>query len=559
MSKVRLLRWTDAVVAVLVALVSLKAVQGMLGTFDVILDDETLYLDQRHPGRFVPAPEGSPLYPFWYRLLALFEPDSLRLYFLNWYVLSLALPIALYALARRSGAPRFAASTISVAWGVSNVAYAWPFITKFVALLLALGALATTYVRDGVLRLSILSIVLSFAAFARPELYVPSIALVALCTVYGTVVVVRDDRSWRKRSRSIGVVAAAIGAAIGLRLHFGSPMAEGRSFYAFGQHYALKVALSQHLGMDPWTNWLVIARRAFPHAETIGAAARENPREFIWHLTQNLRALPAAFAELLLPPSYVPECLRAAIAVALVLVLVLGLAGASFFRRRSRRRFAPPRLSWWPLLIVVAVPTTASVILIHPRQHYILPFSLLALGALATWSGRSVIAMKRAFRRRTGPRWRAGVGSVAHVATLAVFLALFPTFRRSAAPALLSPVIEPARHQENLLTIAALRSYRLKGPLTVLETSYSRALYAGYDFRYVSHVEKYSKFWDFLHARGVNVVCIDARMTTHLSFTSDPEFLSFADGSGEREDFQFFEVPGTTRRIAVRRSILPSP
>jgi hypothetical protein len=110
---------------------------------------------------------------------------------------------------------------------------------------------------------------------------------------------------------------------------------------------------------------------------------------------------------------------------------------------------------------------------------------------------------------------------------------------------------------ENLRSIEALRSYRLVGRVVILEPSYSRALYADYDYERVPQWDKQLPFWDFVHQRGVNVVVLNHEILEYPPLRDDPEFAGFVDGKGEREDFVFLPVEGTPIRIAVRRSILP--
>src|SRR5690606_9522384 len=86
--------WTVWIGAILVLAIALKVAIGLRGTFDVFLDDETIYLDGAHHlgKRLLPLAESSPLYPMWYRALGVFEPDPLKAYFLNWFVLTTSLP-----------------------------------------------------------------------------------------------------------------------------------------------------------------------------------------------------------------------------------------------------------------------------------------------------------------------------------------------------------------------------------------------------------------------------------------------------------------------------------
>ena len=559
--------WPARLAAIAVVGLALKVAIGLDGTFDVFLDDETIYLDgARHLGeRFLPLAESSPLYPMWYRALGVFQPDPLKLYFLGWFVLTAASPVALYALARRSGAPLFTAVAVASVWALSSAATTWPFVSKFAALVLALGALASTYARDARVGVALSSAALSAAACARPELFLPAAGFAALVVAWCFVGLARG-RGRRRSAALAGALVAALPPFL-LRAAFGrlsDPFAYGRQFFAFGQHYALNVVEDRRLPLDPWTSWRTLAREAFPSAESIAAAARENPEAFAWHVKRNASLLPGAVRDLISPLPHEPGLLRAAALAALIVTAVWALAGVA--ARRAPR--LPARLlRWLPLLLVVAVTTGGSALLVYPRQHYVLPLTFLVLAAVAAAAGhpRGPTPLSR-----TRPaRWLRG----AVVALAAILAAAVPTARPGALPSLLAPVgppPAPESAQENRATIHALRRLGLVslpwGPPTpradwmpavvILEPDYSRGVYAFDRFVRVEQWQKTTPFWQFVRETWTNVIVLNARLKDDPRLKGDPDFLAFVDGTGEREDFEMYPVEGTSVVIAVRRGLL---
>lgn len=536
-------------------LVSLKTTDGLRGTFDVGLDDETVYLDgARYLGIHVlPIAESSPLYPAWYRLLSVFQPDRLQLYFLNWFVLTAALPIALYALARRSGATLAAAAAIAAAWSVSSSAMTWPFVTKFTALLLAVGAFAATFARDRRIAALIGSVTLSLAAYARAELTMFAHAYAAIVATWGLASFLRRSRPWRMRWPGLAVALAAIATAALLRLRFGDTGTWNRAYFAFAQHYALNLVEDGRLAIDPWTNWHTLSRPSFPHANTVLDALKENPTAFAWHVTRNVKTIPVTLDELFKPLRHVPVPVRNLATLAFDLALVAGALGFVFFRARRPGRV---RL-WLPLLVLVGASTLASSLVVYPRQHYVLPFCAIGTAALAAGTGRIGEVMSR-----VAPlRWPARLGPGLVVAALALFLAAVPSFRTNGVPSLLAAAVPPPGRwgQQNVHTIHALRQLRLTSRLVILESDYSRGLYADYDYERVPVWEKNAPFWEFVHARGINVVVLDDRLRNDTRFAGDPEFRRFVDREGPLEDFVHMPVDGTGAVIVVRRALLPGP
>lgn len=556
--------WVSYAALLLVLALALKVTIGLHGTFDVYFDDETIYLDgARHLGeRSLPLAESSPLYPMWYRLLGVFEPDPLKLYFLNWFVLTASLPVVLFALARRSGAPVFSAMAIAIVWALSSASMTWPFVSKLATLILALGALAASCARDKRIAIAIGSATLSATAYARPELVLPSAAFAGIVVFWCIGSSIR-----RAPDRLGGVAGAALAIAPPLLLHgafrkLGSPFGHNREFFAFGQHYALNVVESKGLSIDPWTSWLPLAREAFPKAETIAQAARENPSAFLWHVKRNVALVPEAVRELLRPLAHQPSVIDKVIAG--LLLVTLAWTVATVLKRRSVK--VPPTLArWLPMLLTVGVAAGGSAILVHPRQHYILPLTFLMLAAIAGVGGKPADGAEITIK----PRAR-HLRFVVLGAALLLLIAV-PTARSGALPSLLRPVGPPPlpeSAQENRATIHALRKLGLValpwGPIAprpnwmptvvIFEPDYSRGVYAFYNFVRIEQWRKEIPFWAFVHKTWTNVIIINWRMKADAHLKDDPEFLAFVDGTGEREDFEMIPVEGTTVVIAVRRA-----
>ncbi len=570
--------WARWLVPVLVLLLTLKTTWGLLGTFDVSFDDETIYLEAAHWAgkRFLPLADSSPLYPLWYRALSIIEPDTVRLYFLNWFVLTASLPLLIYALARRSGAPLAAAAFVAIAWSMSSAAMTWPFVSKFAALVLGLGALAATAIRDRRLAVSVTVAALALTAYARAELTMPSFAFAAVVAAFCALHVVKtlggpaSGLRRKERWRALFALAICIGAPLGLRRIFGDPHQGGRAFFAFGQHYALNVVEARRLAADPWTLWDRFAREAFPHATTISEALKENPSAFLWHVRRNVKTLPHAIEQLLRSLGFVPDAIAESVH-ALVVVVALGgglaLVLAVILRRgRLDRRF----VAWLPLLVIVAGTTAGSTLLIFPREHYLVPVCGLGLAALAGACGslrwptvlrpRWWLRFPRMRRFMSSPLGRSRgidtIGAVALVGALVLLLAALPT-RRPTFPSLLAANgPPPPLVHENRRTIEVLRSLHLRGLVPILESDHSRGTYTELDFVRVAQWEKFTTFWKFVHERQIAVVVINGRLYEDPRFKSDPEFLAFVDGTGEREDFEFIHVADTTVTLAVRKSVL---
>jgi MFS family permease len=102
-----------------------------------------------------------------------------------------------------------------------------------------------------------------------------------------------------------GVLAGSLVLAGCLTLAWGAPGHRDRSWFAFGQQFAVNHAEAFGASGDPLVDWPRIAAQSFPGSDSIGEAARENPRVFAWHLRYNLlNRVPRALGRLLLPIPY---------------------------------------------------------------------------------------------------------------------------------------------------------------------------------------------------------------------------------------------------------------
>ena len=535
-------RKTAILIPALLALLALKLAYGDIGTTDIGFDDEAVALEHGLSMQ-MPTPDWAPLYSVWYAAVALVIKDPANVYYANWFVLVASLPLLLYALTRRLGAPFFSAMVVATLWTIGQATRTWPFVTLFATLIIASGALAVTYARTWSRALSITSVTINLASFARPEFAAPGLVVAGAAALALAVALRCRRQEWRPL---LAEGALAIVPLLVLRRVFGNPMQGDRSLFAFGQHYGLNRIEASHLTLDPWTNWQPLYLEAFPHAQSVLEAARENPAQFKWHVLRNLTLIVPEWRHFISPLVHIPVAIELFLQALLFLVLVAGLVAAV-----ARRRLVWAKVGkTMPLLAVVFVATGGALLIVRPRQHYIVTATFLGFAVLAGASGVLADAMKA--RWPTLARLDGRVAS----AVLALLLLLVPTHRPGRLPALLSPAGPPPPERfGGLEAVRVLRGLHFTQPITILESSYSRGLYVGGPFKSVTQVEKAAPFWAFVHARGINVIVIDDRLRTDPRFCNDAEFAAFELGS-VREDFRVIQVEDLNVLVAVRAASL---
>jgi hypothetical protein len=369
------------------------------------------------------------------------------------------------------------------------------------------------------------------------------------------------------RRAVLGATALVGLTAAGLLLVFGNPLAGGRSFIAFGQHYAHNVVAARHLDVNPWTNYVALVQHDFGDAQTFTQALRRNPGAILWHVSCNAVAAPRLVAAKLVPVlnlsrklGYMPGALALGVALAGALGLGRRLFGGQDWNpvgpetglescpTSSRSTSNRVLLVALAMLGFVAAPSLLAALLVYPRPAYLMPAIVLTtalLGSSLAWfPGAGVLRGKLDSRP-------------AVLLAAVLFLVLTPTRTLGWGVRALVPWNRPgpAPVAARRATSAALRDLRLRPPGAVLESAYSRAFYAGIDCRVIESWTKVEGFRRLIGTHQVGVIVLDRDLIEDPRYREDPEFRDFL-GRPEADGFTLLPVPNTDVRLAVRSDLL---
>jgi len=145
---------------------------------DIGLHDETGYLRSGVSlwENGLPGAQWGPLYCVWYWVLHLFESDPIRLYYLNYRVLAVVIPLLIYLAARRFSVARSLALLAAFLYLVSPAPHVWPRVSHFALLVMLACLVATASCRRPLLAQTLLALGFLAASFCRPELFVSFVA-----------------------------------------------------------------------------------------------------------------------------------------------------------------------------------------------------------------------------------------------------------------------------------------------------------------------------------------------------------------------------------------------
>lgn len=509
---------------------------------DLNLYDESIYLYNGATllRNGLPTPDWAPLYAVWYFGLSLIQPDRIALYFVNYRLLCLLLPLLLYLTLRRYRVPPAPAAICAFLLLIAEANSAmWPRVSHF-ALLIILGSLlAAGAARSRTSALALAGFGALLAAYARPELSLAA-ALIALATLatLARSAAARRSANWPLLG---GLALAALALIAGLR----PPIGDGyRSFAAFSQHFSLNWVGWTGSTLSPWTNAPAIMATAFGDAQSIGGAMLAGPDLFTRHLLSNAARFPQTLfelfflhANLLLPAGWQAAEGWLLLLLSLGCALVAGWRGRGLLRERLRA-LTPLWItlgSYLPGLLI-------TTLVIYPRNHYMLILGMILLvGAMAPFGHPA---------RPLTPR-----GLLIGL-TLAAAMIIFTPRAET--------VLTFPETKATINTIRFIASLQIAAPVQLLEAEGGYHIYLGDQFSRVAEYEKNGGFSQFAAERRINMIVVSNALRNDSRLRDDPAWQRLlADPAAQ--GYAQLAIPTTERLLLVeqglltQRSLWPSP
>ena len=539
-------RLVDGLLLMLLLGLSLKMSHDVWRVRDLGCEDEAAYMmvGSLIPLLGPPPADLAPLYCLWYRALLVVQPDPARLFYLNWQMLAFLLSAGAYLLCRAAGGGRAAGLLAGFLVLASGLVEVYPYPTYLAVAILAFGTALASRARSWPWALMVLALTLLLASYVRPEFAVSFVLLAVVALALAARMVARQPR---QAVRLVFPVLVVLGAGGLFVRGLGNPLGGGRSFIAFGQHYALNVVTAEKLSLLPWIHFERLVARDFGEVSTIGEACRAHPRAMLWHLSVNARHLPGALRELVESKLDLPPGAWSVLVALLGGAALFGGAGLVIGQRALDRGGLAVVLVMLALLLI---PTAASVLVIHPRAHYLMPVVVFSIALLVAGLGR-------------WPRLQGAWGRLDRApALLGLFVVLLAVLPNKAhgwnvqrllwkRPTALPPQLCQQK------TVAVLRELHVQTPCGLLDhVGIGRTFYAGLPAHCVPSWNRKERFWDFVRQNGIGIIIIDVHLAHDATLGGDPDLLLLTTRK-MTGDFVLFDVPETPTFIAVRKDLLP--
>lgn len=351
-------------------------VSGLKEVMDIYWADEGYYL---YAGRFFfsenfPAWFGK-LYSFWYWILHLFESNAVSLYYLNYNLMTILTPAAVFLLLTRGfNVNNIIGALISLTFliSLSNVTV-WPKVSHFIIITVSVIILFSIRQKDIELKYLVALIGIYILLFIRPE-FILTLFILILSFIYSLI---------RKRiniKNSLVHLAYFSLFAIALTIWLGIPYSGERSFVAFQQHFAYVDHLRYGGDYYPWSEYDVIMSEKFPGAKSLTEALSVNPSAVLSHISFNLSNYPhyllEKLTEIVIPKAVIsiPYYYRIAIILMMVLIVVFYCLTKNTLTKSSKEIIDNYRKFKFEIFLCAALflPSFISSILYHPREHYLI-------------------------------------------------------------------------------------------------------------------------------------------------------------------------------------------
>jgi hypothetical protein len=494
---------------------------------DILFWDEVNYLNSGKQmfGKF--NNQWGPAYAVWYKILSLFQQDTLDLYYLNYRMMAILPAIAMFWLLALSDVRRWIAFSVAMLFLFADINLpTWPKVSHYVVFAFLMGLSFMRYLPNILLKLGFMSLVSLYIAYARPEFYLTYMAVIVLSILAFFV-----DSSSRKL-KFLAPALLMILLSFSIQLVIGNPMFNfqgDRSALAFAQHFMFNYFQWNDIDQDFWITWMSYYEKEFGSAGSLKEAYALNPELFKQHLLSNIQGYIVngfrKFSDVMLPEQLVALPLTARMAV-----LVLGgaisitLMGRSAFVETVWNSLRKNMLVVVLLLIFVAPSLLASIV-IYPRDHYMflhVPVVIL-LACLLFFSQPMGIAMNP--WKNIAPAALAIIAAWIWMPSLKNY-DYFDLWRKENSLA-------------NLKTVEKLRAYNFSAPVRLLENEGGINQFLSDNYSWIRGFMKDRPWVEYIEAEHVNVIYVTPSLEKYPSLLEDETYPVFRD---HPEQYGFIKV-----------------
>ncbi len=524
---------------------------GLYDVLDICLVDEHNYLLAGIRRQL--NIEYAPLYTSWYYLLSHVADNNTHLMFLNFKILTILFPVAMYwFLIKLRLEPLFAfLLAFLLLYSQFNLPMA-PKVVIFMNLvqIIILSLSASRLHKET--RNILIAFFLFISYYIRPE-YKISFLLFFVFIILNYFYQFYKGRKPEKPLLFIFLIVVLTAISLGVGFPFKNQ--NGKQLLAFGSSYALNYVKWHHSSENAWSNWFHILKESFGNVSSPAEALRANPALFLKHVFSNIRDYIWIFTHLIIP-TFIPVSLikQSVFSVVLLLISTSGiiyyhynkytLQFNTFFQRLKKNCFV---LSVCTLLLI---PNALSILIITTRYHYI----SLELPAFATLIAILCITVSI-------PK---GEQKNIHILTYLSFFVAFLFILITPLPAQNSLLKESFKDRHIIDKVNRLNELKLNDKDTIKSLNCDILLFTQYKSANTSYFDKFIGFnnvtfnvgfYKFLNQHHFNFIVVDNDISNQRDYHTDKDWQDFLI---RYDSLGFSKVDaGDGSYYLIRKDILP--
>ncbi|HQV78107.1 MAG TPA: hypothetical protein PK301_06440 [Chitinophagales bacterium] len=498
--------------------------------YDIIAADEISYL---HYGKLVLKEihtEWGFCYSLWYKLLSFFSYSTIDLYYLNYRVLMVLIPILLFILLVRYQVELPIAFALSFLFGISKLHITtWPFVSDFCILVFLIYLCIITYIKENTTKSKILLFISAILYLTRPEFIILYIASIGLALYY--------NRKFKKNILFIILFSILI-----LFLGFSAKKIMGidRSFFAYVQHYFLTYKIWNKTENISIYQYFELIPKLFGKSFTLFESIIYNPLAFLQHIVTCVGFYLISFLKTL-EEYLLPSFWFKPIGKFKHLLFIGYIIGIIFYYKKTKTKF---RFSAHKFLLfsigLFFVSAMVSNFIIGYNPHYLqLHFIvILLLGSIVLLSKKQLLNLKETNH---------------YILTLSLCLLAF----------FIKPTLKEYSFQEvdynesknlpvqKMIKYLDLNDNGKKHVLLAYQTNLHFALknnkYEGFDVFSINQ-----PFIQFIQKNKVDVIYINSQLTSDIKLQKDIEWKHFISNP-QKYGFKKFNLKGTKNYLLMKQ------
>lgn len=306
-----------------------------------------------------------PFYALWYKLLSFFESDTIRLYYLNYRLVTLLPVLMFFFFLRRIKISYSIALILSSGFLFSSILFeSWPKISHYCFVVIMTTLLVSTYFKNPIFKTLLFIATTLLLSYARPEFY-----LAFLLMIIYLVFLIYKERKQINKSIVVGIMVLIV-FIFGVQKKMGVPLGNSeRIVYALVQHLAYNHNTWNNTDADFWlTGNITLLSALKTDCEGLYPCMWLNRELVLKHGFQNIFNYFKNSTDFI-ADIFIPQSVFYWHGWTKVLFVFMLLLHVLFYRQydfSQLRRYKTEVI----LLLIFSFPAVFSSFVIYPRTHY---------------------------------------------------------------------------------------------------------------------------------------------------------------------------------------------